>query len=277
MNESNAMALADNAMGAVDWDALHARSAAIFDAVHRGSSLALQSGLYGAPPVDPAQAAMNRYKQEMPPQQVRGPIEAIKDAYDVNKPLSPGGALNMLMTSMGRMPAASARTSIPVVPLRPYKPNTTFTGEPPTPSNMNPPPKLNWTGPNDSTSYFGKPPLPPDPIRGEPGPSFATTDKGHNLAIVTDKWNWNDGQGSHYTYQPRIHKPVPNGTTEAHAGPEFRSREVAQQYAEALLKSGKYGAKPDPAFAAPFLEQDAAALRQVMAEKTRSGFGVVEE
>lgn len=50
MNESNAMALANNAMDAVDWDALHTRSRTIFDAVHRGSSLALQSGLYGAPP-----------------------------------------------------------------------------------------------------------------------------------------------------------------------------------------------------------------------------------
>lgn len=50
MNQTDAYGLADQAMGAVDWDALHQRSAAIFDAVHRGSSLALQSGLYGTPP-----------------------------------------------------------------------------------------------------------------------------------------------------------------------------------------------------------------------------------
>jgi len=53
MNETNAMALADSAMNAVDWDALHARSQSVFDAVHRGSSLALQSGLFGVPPDRP--------------------------------------------------------------------------------------------------------------------------------------------------------------------------------------------------------------------------------
>lgn len=108
MNESNAMALADNAMGAVDWDALHERSRAIFDAVHRGSSLALQSGLYGTPPErpdmtralpnyeqrDPNELAMLRHREMVRPSAGRQdfPIEHVANMATAAAMFSPVGA-----------------------------------------------------------------------------------------------------------------------------------------------------------------------------------------
>jgi len=126
------------------------------------------------------------------------------------------------------------------------------------------------------------PEVPADPIRGDPGFTFATTDRGHNLVGISDNWNWagnagiRDGTLGHYTYEPRISAPRGNNsTTEVHTGPQFRSRDIAQQYAEELLKGGKFGPMPDETFSAPFLARDASALRQLMAERTRSEFGIV--
>lgn len=238
----------------------------------------MQSGQQPTPP--PAPYQQGDLAANMPPVQPTGILDALKGMFS-REPWSAGGAISAATMGLGRMPG-SATASNPVIPMKSYKPNTYFPGEPPSAANMNPPKTLNWQGPNESglnvggEGYFNRPQLPADPIRGEPGASFASTDRGHNLAVVTDKWNWDNGQDSHFTYQPRIHKPVPNGTTEAHQGPEFRSREVAQQYTDALLKSGKFGPTPDPSFAAPFLARDAQALRQLLANKARGGFGVVK-
>ncbi len=125
MNESNAMALANEAMGAVDWDALHARSRAVFDAVHRGSSLALQSGLFGAPPErpemtralpdyasrDPNELAMMRHREMVRPQAGRAdfPIEHVANMATAAAAFSPAGAVLAPEYLAGRAIAAGAQ------------------------------------------------------------------------------------------------------------------------------------------------------------------------
>lgn len=125
MNETNAMSLANNAMGAVDWDALHARSRAIFDAVHRGSSLALQSGLYPTPPErpdmtralpdyasrDPNELAMLRHREMVRPQAGRAdfPIEHVANMASAAAAFSPAGAFLAPEFMAGRAVAAGAQ------------------------------------------------------------------------------------------------------------------------------------------------------------------------
>lgn len=241
--------------------------------------LFLQSGVASAPP------QQSRLLDPFSPMRVRGPVEAIGDALDYKKPWTVGGALQALMMAMpmgrGVQPMQNGAVN-PVIPMRPFKPNTYFPDEPPRAANMNPPSKLRWNdqevgGPLNvgGDTYFQKPPIPKDPVRGEPGFSHAPTDRGENLAGIVDRWKWNGGNDSHYTYQPQVDAPSRGGSTPAHYGPQFRSRDVAKQYAEQLLQGGRFGKHPDPAFAAPFLEQDAAALRQLLAERERQKLSLV--
>lgn len=122
---SNAMALANESMGAVDWDALHARSRAIFDAVHRGSSLALQSGLYGTPPERPDMTrALPNYEQrdtnELAAMRMRGsvrpdagradfPMSHLANMATTAASLTPAGAVLAPEFLAGRVVAAGAR------------------------------------------------------------------------------------------------------------------------------------------------------------------------
>lgn len=196
--------------------------------------------------------------------QVRGPLESIKDAFSlrrdeqgVPKAAGAGDMLHAILMGMGRMPGG-ARVSNPVVPMRPYRPNTSTTIDQMSAANMNPPKNLRWNITDDGIGPPGN------------GFAFATDAQGKNMAGVTSAWN-----GERFAYTPRIEAPARGSTTNAHTGPEFQSRDVAQLYADALVRGGKFGPKPDPTFAAPFLEQDAAALRQLLAQRARGGFSVV--
>ena len=220
----------------------------------------LQSGMQQAPPNGPGQGLLDPFN----PPRVRGIGESIAgllpqfDEKGMYKAPSLGGALQMLMMAFGRTPGG-ARVSNPVVPMRPFKPNTSSAIDPMSAANMNPPKNMRWTNTDDGIGPPGN------------GFSFATDAQGKNMAGVPAQWN-----GERFIYQPRIQAPARGATTDAHVGPEFNSREIAQQYAEQLLRGGKFGPKPDPSFAAPFVEQDALALRQLMADKARQNFRTVE-